>query len=272
MTPVVKDKQITKYIMIKKGVSDFLNEFNYKGMEMGVVGNIVFCLFIGWYAEWFTLLITFFCLSVYLHYAGYVFNCLGFLNSDDLPDSILFSFGIAEQCTKHDKILKFLMSRPSEVERSGLDVSLLSDLMGLQALKTDAYQQPFGPSLIYPSGQLHAPKPILDFVRDLASSSKIVVQPDGRVIFTDTGKEVNDLLSVVAEFYVSRNSSKCGQLSMLVPRYSRYGCLDLSWYNKNYNMYNIIFICSCMFKFCEGLSCSFNLLTPHPPLGIGYLT
>ncbi|XP_030947165.1 uncharacterized protein LOC115971401 isoform X2 [Quercus lobata] len=140
---------------------------------------------------------------------------------DDHPDSILFSFGIAEQCTKHDKILKFLMSRPSEVERSGLDVSLLSDLMGLQALKTDAYQQPFGPSLIYPSGQLHAPKPILDFVRDLASSSKIVVQPDGRVIFTDTGKEVNDLLSVVAEFYVSRNSSKCGQLSMLVPRYSR---------------------------------------------------
>ena len=164
------------------------------------------------------------------------------------------------------------MSRPSEVERSGLDVSLLSDLMGLQALKTDAYQQPFGPSLIYPSGQLHAPKPILDFVRDLASSSKIVVQPDGRVIFTDTGKEVNDLLSVVAEFYVSRNSSKCGQLSMLVPRYSRYGCLDLS-----YNMYNINFICSCMFKFCEGLSCSFNLLTPHhpPPLplmGIRYLT
>ena len=47
MTPVVKDKQITKYIMIKKGVSDFLNEFDYKGMEMGVVGNIVFYLFIG---------------------------------------------------------------------------------------------------------------------------------------------------------------------------------------------------------------------------------
>lgn len=173
-------------------------------------------------------LLLFFCFSVYLHYAGYVFNCLGFLNSDDHPDSILFSFGIAEQCTKHDKFLKFLMSRPSEAERSGIDVSLLSDLMGLQALKTDAYQQPFGPSLIYPSGQLHAPKPILDFVRDLASSSKIVVQPDGRVIFTDTGKEVNDLLSVVAEFYVSRNSSKCGQLAMLVPRYSRYGCLDLS--------------------------------------------
>ena len=47
MTPVVKDKQITKYIMIKKCVSDFLNEFDYKGMEMGVVGNMAFCLFIG---------------------------------------------------------------------------------------------------------------------------------------------------------------------------------------------------------------------------------
>jgi hypothetical protein len=162
-----------------------------------------------------------------LHYAGYIFNCLDFLSADDHPDSILFSFGIAEQCTKREKILKFLMSRPSEAEKGGLDMSLLSDLMGLQALNTDMHQQPFGPSLIYPSGQLYAQKPLLDFVRDLVCSSKIAVQPDGRVVFTDTGKEVKDLLSVVAEFYVSRNSPKGRNLSMLVPHYNRYGCLDL---------------------------------------------
>lgn len=153
--------------------------------------------------------------------------CLNFLNADNNPDSILFSFGIAEQCTKQEKILNFLRSGPSEAERSELDMSLLSDLMGLQALTTDAYQQPFAPSLFYPSGRLYAQKPLLDFVGDLARSSKVTVHPDGQVLFMGTGVEVKDLLSVVAEFYLSRNSPNWRKLSMLVPHYSRYGCLDL---------------------------------------------
>ncbi|KAG2693591.1 hypothetical protein I3760_08G103800 [Carya illinoinensis] len=118
---------------------------------------------------------------------------------ENRPDSILFSFGIAEQCMKHEKILKFLMSRPSEVERSEFDMSLLSDLMGLQALTTD--------------------KPLLDFMGDLDISSKFTVHQDGRVSFTGTRMEVKDLLSVVAEFYISRNPLKWRKLSMLVPQY-----------------------------------------------------
>lgn len=140
---------------------------------------------------------------------------------DNNPDSILFSFGIAEQCTKQEKILNFLRSGPSEAETSELDMSLLSDLMGLQALTTDAYQQPFAPSLFYPSGRLYAQKPLLDFVGDLARSSKVTVHPDGQVLFMGTGVEVKDLLSVVAEFYLSRNSPNWRKLSMLVPHYSR---------------------------------------------------
>ncbi|KAE8009673.1 hypothetical protein FH972_006097 [Carpinus fangiana] len=140
---------------------------------------------------------------------------------DDNPDSILFSFGIAEQCTKHEKILNFLKSRPSEAERSELDMSLLSDLLGLQALTTDVYQQPFAPSLIYPSCRLYAQKPLLDFVGDLARSSNVTVQPDGRVLFKGTEVEVKDLLSVVSEFNLSRNSPKWRKPSMLVPHYRR---------------------------------------------------
>ncbi|KAG8663434.1 hypothetical protein MANES_01G210500v8 [Manihot esculenta] len=138
---------------------------------------------------------------------------------DTCSDSILFSFGIAEQCTKHEKILKFLMSGSSEIEKGGLDLSLLSDLMGLQALTLDTSQQPFA-SLIYPSGTCDAPKPLVDFVGDMAHSSKITVHPDGRVLFTGNRSEMNDILSIVAEFYLTKNSTEWSKQSVLVPHFS----------------------------------------------------
>ncbi|KAG6703690.1 hypothetical protein I3843_07G093200 [Carya illinoinensis] len=139
---------------------------------------------------------------------------------DDHPDSILFSFGISEQCTKHEKILKFLMSGPSEVERREFDMSLLSDLMGLQAL--NVYQQPTA-SLFYPNCELFSQKPPMDFVGDLACGPKFAAHQDGRVVFMGTGMEAKDLLSVVAEVYLSRNSPKWRKPSMLVPQYNRLG-------------------------------------------------
>lgn len=143
------------------------------------------------------------------------------LLADTCSDSILFSFGIAEQCTKHEKILKFLMSGSSEIEKGGLDLSLLSDLMGLQALTLDTSQQPFA-SLIYPSGTCDAPKPLVDFVGDMAHSSKITVHPDGRVLFTGNRSEMNDILSIVAEFYLTKNSTEWSKQSVLVPHFSWY--------------------------------------------------
>lgn len=153
---------------------------------------------------------------------------------DTLPGSVLFSLAIAEQCTRHEKILQFLMSRSSEIEKGELDLSVLSDLMGIQASSTGMQEQPVDPgfcscyqdteaqpALIYPSSELHAQKPFVDFVGDLARSSKLIVHPDGRVSFMGTGTEMKDLLSVVAEFYLSKNSTKHGKQSLLVPHFTR---------------------------------------------------
>ncbi|KAJ9187678.1 hypothetical protein P3X46_003104 [Hevea brasiliensis] len=136
---------------------------------------------------------------------------------DTCPDSVLFSFGIAEQC-KHEKILKFLMSRSSQIEKGGLDSSLLSDLMGLQALTLHEHQQPCA-SLVYPSGKCDAAKPLVDFVGDMALSSKITVHPRGRVLFIGSGSEMKDILSIVAEFYLTKNSAKWTKQSVLLPQF-----------------------------------------------------
>ncbi|KAF8365049.1 hypothetical protein HHK36_032946 [Tetracentron sinense] len=160
---------------------------------------------------------------------------------DTLPDSVLFSFGIAEKCTRHEKILQFLMAGSTEVERDGLDFSILSDLMGLQTMAS--YTQPLPPSdyglclyevegdeaqrsLIYPRMELNAQNSLLDFERDLERSSKITVHPDGRVLFTGTRAEMMDLLSIVADFYLSKSSIKWGKQSILVPHFTRLDCRE----------------------------------------------
>lgn len=133
---------------------------------------------------------------------------------------MLFSSGIAEHCMRHEKILQFLRSAANEPEGGGLDLTLLSELLASQGLKIDSHQPP--PPFIYPDTELYAQKPLLDFVGDLVGSSGITIQPDGQVLFNGTGTEVKDLLSVVAEFYLSNNSSKWKKQSMLVPHYTRY--------------------------------------------------
>lgn len=139
------------------------------------------------------------------------------------PDSILFSSGIAEQCTRQEKILKYLISESGDLERGGVDLSLLSELIGLhgELIFDDHQQQPYAPFLIYPGGEFDAPKPLLDFVGDMARSSKITVHPNGQVLFTGSKAEIRDILSLVAEFYLSQNSEKRGKHSMLVPQFSR---------------------------------------------------
>lgn len=133
------------------------------------------------------------------------------------PDSVLFSLGIAEHFTRHEKMVQFLMSGESEAERGGLDVTLLYDLMGLNEMR----QQPVIPSLIYPSSEFNT-KPLVDFVGSLACSSKIKVQPDGRVLFTGTRTEMKHLLSVLAEFYSLKNSVSWEKHSVLVPYFDRF--------------------------------------------------
>lgn len=140
---------------------------------------------------------------------------------DARPDSVLFSFGIVEKCTRQEKILQFLMSESNKLERDGLDLSLLSELMGLQTVMFDAQQLSHSP-LIYPSGQLDAPKSLVDFVADMARSSKLTVLPDGRVLLTGSGTEMKDVLSTVAEFYLSNSSTMWKKQSMLIPKLTRF--------------------------------------------------
>ena len=112
------------------------------------------------------------------------------------------------------------MSGASEPEGGGLDIALLSELMGLQALRMDP-QQELTP-LIYPNTELYAQKPLLDFVGELVGGSRITIQPDGQVLFNGTRTEVKDLLSLVAEFYLPKTSMKGEKQAMLVPHYSWY--------------------------------------------------
>lgn len=146
-------------------------------------------------------------------------NYLFFLLITDVhPDSVLFSIGIAEHFIRREKMLQFLKSGETEAEKGGLDITVLYNLMGLHEMS----QQAFIPSLIYPSSEFNTQKPLLDFVGGLAWSSKITVQPDGRVLFTGTGTEMEHLLSVVAEFYSLRNSVCWKKQSVLVPHFNRY--------------------------------------------------
>ncbi|KAG8473934.1 hypothetical protein CXB51_033748 [Gossypium anomalum] len=143
----------------------------------------------------------------------------------DKPDAYLdtarFSFRIAEKCTRHEKILKFLMSGSNELENGELDLSLLSDLMGLQPLMFGVHQQPYASSLIYPSCKIDYQVPLPDFLGEMIHYSKITVNPDGQVVLTATGTEMKDILSIVAEFYLSSNSTKSRNQFSLVPYFDR---------------------------------------------------
>ncbi|KAG5072335.1 hypothetical protein AAZX31_03G132900 [Glycine max] len=134
-------------------------------------------------------------------------------------NAVLFGFGIVEQCSKHDEILKVLMSETAEAGIDGGNLSLLSDLMKLQLSGIDETQQPSS-SLIYPTGKFNIPKHFLYFVQDSALSSKITVHPDGQMTFMGTAIELKDLLSVVAESCLSKWSRRDEKQSMLVPHFS----------------------------------------------------
>ncbi|OMO77789.1 hypothetical protein CCACVL1_14827 [Corchorus capsularis] len=139
--------------------------------------------------------------------------------SDAYLDTALLSFGIAEKCTRHEKIMRFLMSGSNEMEKGELDLSLLSDLMELQPLMFGVHQQPYASSLIYPSTIPDAHKLLPDFVGEMLRDSKITVNPDGQVVLTGSGTEMKDILSIVAEFYLSSNSTRWRKQLALVPHF-----------------------------------------------------
>lgn len=130
--------------------------------------------------------------------------------------------GLAKQSTMQREVFEFSMSGLSCAEKAGLDMSLLSDLTGLQSVETDTHCLPIIPSLVYPNFQFSTQNTLSDFMGDLVRNSKITIDSDGRVLIADSGTEMKDLLSIVAEFYLSRNLTQGRKLSMPVPHFSRY--------------------------------------------------
>ncbi|XP_068660659.1 uncharacterized protein [Aristolochia californica] len=162
---------------------------------------------------------------------------------DARPDSVLFSFGIAEKCARHEKILQFLLSGSNSKEKQGLDVSLVSDLMGFHSLAIDMrhlsaasldddfdlYEIGSCSSLSQLRSEFYIPKPVLNFVEDLSKNSIFTVHPDGKLLFTGTAAEVKNLLAVLSEFY-SKNSTNWSQQHTQVPHFNRMGCTEAGAY------------------------------------------
>ena len=166
------------------------------------------------------------------------FDIMLVLQTDPRPDLVRFSFGVAEQCSRHEKILKFLTSS-NLTDGNDLNMSLISELMGFQTVNVDMCLCPQAhvpegdefslyeigiddsQKIIHPQKQLYAPASILDFVAKLAHTSSITVHPNGHVLFTGTAAEMKDLLSFVSEFNLSKSSPYGSRKAMVVPYFTR---------------------------------------------------
>lgn len=119
------------------------------------------------------------------------------------------------------------MSGLIEVEKDGPDLLSLSGVTGLQPMKTDC--KPYIPDivhmdsqLIYQNLELDSRKPLIDFVGDLVRNSEITIDEDGHVSLTGTKTDMKDILSILSEFYLSKNSTTWRK--SLVPHFNRYVC------------------------------------------------
>lgn len=135
-----------------------------------------------------------------------------FVFLDGQISPLLFGSVIAEQCTNHQRIME-LISGSSDTESQRRDMLPLTDLVAFQAKTSEANQHHFSPSLIFPQTET----PVVDFVGELVQNSKITIHPDGRVLLTESGTEIKDLNSIIAEFYLSNNLSRERKISMPIP-------------------------------------------------------
>ncbi|CAA2987096.1 Hypothetical predicted protein [Olea europaea subsp. europaea] len=151
---------------------------------------------------------------------------------DTNSNSILFGFGIADKCTRQEKILKLLSSGSSEVVGGLLNLSILLNLVGPDVLFTDLPQEPLASyhrwhlsgafsqqSLIYPTRESYFENRMVDVKGDIGSSG-ITYHSDGQLSVAGS-VDMNDVLSVIAEFYLSKSTVKSSKQSMLVPFFER---------------------------------------------------
>ncbi|KAL8089396.1 hypothetical protein AgCh_039007 [Apium graveolens] len=150
-------------------------------------------------------------------------------------DSILFSYGIAKECSNQGEILAFLSSGSSEVEEGGLNLSALNDLMGLQTIPTEMsdqclYAPDYGfcfqsaesqPTGFCPSSNFYFEKPLSNLDGDLDHVSEGMVYLNDQAALSSARTEMKDRLYVVAEYYLSKHTTKWRKQSVLVPQFDR---------------------------------------------------
>lgn len=149
---------------------------------------------------------------------------------DTHPDSVGISHGIAEQCAKQEKFIKFLTSG-SDVKE--LDESLLAEFTGQQTLAINLGSQPFVPDdklsirefgsddlqQYLPERHLVIPDPLVDFVQSYGPA--ITIDQNGRVLFAGNGDDMRDLLSFFLEFNMSKRETGGCKTAFLVPYFGR---------------------------------------------------
>ncbi|KAG8067136.1 hypothetical protein GUJ93_ZPchr0005g14318 [Zizania palustris] len=167
------------------------------------------------------------------------------VQADSHPDSVQLSLGIAEQCAKQEKILKFLRSG-SDVKE--VDVSLLAELIGHQTLPINMGSQPyfpdnalpiimgsqpytpddklsiceFGfdePQQYLPENQLVIPDPLVEIFQ--SHGSALTIDLNGRILFNGNGDEMRDLLSMVLELNMYKREAGSCKTAFLVPYFDR---------------------------------------------------
>lgn len=150
-------------------------------------------------------------------------NFLSFIvvDTDKAPESLVLSFGIAEKYARQEKVMEFLLSRSEEFKERGFDMSMLSELMELEAMKSSSQLLPYGASsVLYLNQDLE--KPVLDLVRDMMENPEFSLKPNDHLLFSSSSNaELNDILSVASEYSLSRDSTKWRQLSPLIPHFQR---------------------------------------------------
>ncbi|CAN0892634.1 hypothetical protein LINGRAHAP2_LOCUS17666 [Linum grandiflorum] len=130
--------------------------------------------------------------------------------TDEWLNRVISSSGMSE---------RFPKSRLNELEAGGLDLSEVSELMDRQSLQLSIDLGACTPH-INTKGNFDFVNPLVDFLGDMARSSKITIQPDGRVLLTGSGAEIKNLIPIVAEFYLDRSSTSGRKQSALIPQFN----------------------------------------------------
>lgn len=104
----------------------------------------------------------------------------------------------------------FTETGEDELEERGFDMSLLSDLMDLHASRSSS-------SVLY-LNQEPVKKPLLDLMMHNPDFS---VNSGAQILFSSSKAELNDMVSIAAEFRMSKKSTRWRKLAKLVPQFQR---------------------------------------------------